>query len=48
MTDKQEKIDVYECQFYMQDRLSWCKYYPKGCNECGYLIKVGEEILNDR
>ena len=47
MTDKQEKIDVYECHFYRQNRLLWCQYYPKRCNECGYLIKVGGNI-NDR
>ena len=41
VTDKQEKIDVYKCHFYVQDRLLWCHYYPKGCNKCGYLIKVG-------
>ena len=48
MINKQEKINVYECLFYMQNRLNWCKYYPKGCNECRYLIKVGEEILNEK
>lgn len=48
MVGKQEKIDVYECHFYRQNRLLRCKYYPKRCNKCGYLIKVGEKILNDR
>ena len=48
MTDKQEKIDIYECSDYRQDRLFWCKYYPKGCNECEYLIKVGGGNINDR
>ena len=48
MTDKQIIIDVYECPYYRRNILSWCKYYPKGCNECGDLTKVGEEIINDR
>ena len=47
MTNKQI-IDIYECLYYRLNMLSQCKYYPKGCNECGYLIKVGEEILYDK
>ena len=41
-------IGVSKCSNYDQDRLLWCDYYPKECNKCGYLIKVGEKILNDR
>ena len=47
MTDKQI-IDVYECRYYRLDMLSQCKYYPKGCNECGHIVKIREEITNDR
>lgn len=42
MADK-HIIDVYECLYYWLDMLSQCKYYPKGCNECGYLIKLRKE-----
>ncbi len=37
-------IDVYECFFYRKEMLDQCLYYPKGCNSCLLLTKVGEEI----
>lgn len=40
-----KEIDIYECFFYRQQKIEICKYYPKGCKNCGELVKIGVEKI---